>query len=130
MMVKRLINNVQPLVVVKWILRIGVFLTFFGHGYLAIHKNKHWYSYLETVGVSGSSIDYAMAIIGVLDLIVAFTTLIKPNKYILLWASLWAFSAALIRPISGEPIWAFIERGSNWAIPLALYYLVFLYKKE
>ena len=59
-----------------------------------------------------------------LDILIAIIILFKPYKYIVVWMVLWAFSTALIRPLSGEPIWAFIERGANWGAPLALYCLL------
>ena len=43
---------------------------------------------------------------------------------IVLWALFWAFSTAVIRPLSGESIWAFIERGANWIAPLVLFNLL------
>ncbi len=103
------------------ILRIAIFLTFFGHGIVATQGNSQWIEYLKFIGFSSELATRMLTFIGVLDILVAFSILIKPNKYILLWASLWAFSAALIRPLSGEDIWAFIERGANWMTPLALY---------
>ena len=110
---------------VNWILRIAVFGTFLGHGLVAIGVNPGWVPYLATLGFSVESIKTIMPVIGYLDLIVAFWVLLKPNKYILWWAVLWAFSTALIRPISGEPILAFVERAANWAAPLALYFFSF-----
>lgn len=98
--------------------RIGIFSTFFGHGYLALTRKKAWIPYLEVVGFSNEQALYLLPFIGILDLLVAFIILIKPNKYVLLWAVIWAFSTALIRPISGESIFAFIERGANWILPL------------
>ena len=117
--------------VIEWVLRIGVFLTFFGHGIVAIMGNPDWLKYIEVVGISNYNAQIILIFIGYLDFFVAFITLLRPNKYILIWASIWAFSTALIRPISGESILEFIERGSNWALPLGLYfYLKFLNNKR
>jgi hypothetical protein len=110
---------------VTWVLRIGVFGTFLGHGLVAIGVNPAWIPYLAIFGLSVEQIKTLMPIIGSLDIIVAFWVLLKPNKYVLWWAFFWAFSTALIRPISGEPIFAFIERAANWAAPIALYFLSF-----
>jgi hypothetical protein len=115
---------------IEWLLRIGVFACFLGHGYLAICKTPGWFRYLETVGISDKNVEITMVLIGCLDIIVALVTLIKPLKTILLWACFWAFSAALIRPISGDSIWAFVERGANWLAPLALYYVLVLKEKS
>ena len=120
----------QPLKLVEFALRLGVFLTFFGHGYLAFKQNPMWIPYLQTVGFSPETSKQLIVWIGALDMFVAFIVLVKPLKYVVLWASIWAFSAALIRPISGEPIWSFVERGGNWLPPLALFVLLFVFQKS
>jgi hypothetical protein len=105
----------------KYLLRIAIFLTFLGHGISAIKGNNLWLAYLEVVGFSLEKSKELILIIGIFDVIIAFIILLKPYKYVVLWSVIWAFSTALIRPISGEPIWEFIERGSNWITPLILY---------
>ncbi len=108
----------------KYLLRMAIFLTFLGHGISAIKGNDLWLAYLEVVGFSLEKSKELIPIIGIFDVIIAFIILLKPYKYVVLWAVIWAFSTALIRPISGEPIWEFIERGSNWITPLILYILI------
>ena len=102
------------------ILRIGIFGTFLGHGIFALSVKKNWIPYFASVGISQSGATFLMPFIGGMDVLVAFFVLFRPYKFILVWASLWAFVTALIRPLSGEPIWDFIERWANWAAPLAL----------
>ncbi len=108
---------------VEWILRIAVFGTFLGHGVFALLVKKSWIPYFASVGISESTAIILLPLIGILDITVAIFALIKPIRIVLIWATLWAFVTALIRPISGEPIWDFIERTANWAAPLALLYL-------
>lgn len=36
---------------IEWILRIGVFMTFFGHAIIAIQGNPNWFKYLMVVGI-------------------------------------------------------------------------------
>ena len=115
---------------IEYVLRIAVFMTFFGHGYLALMGNVSWLVYLETVGVSVENGMKIMPVIGALDILIAIIILIKPYRYIIVWMVLWAFSTALIRPLSGEPIWAFIERGANWGAPLALLFVLNLKKSS
>jgi len=114
------INNQKK---VEWILRIGIFGSFLGHGIFALLVKKSWIPYFTSIGISESSAVFLLPLIGILDIIVAVFALIKPLRIVLMWASIWAFVTALIRPISGEPIWDFVERGVNWAAPLALLYL-------
>lgn len=108
-----------------WILRIAVFGTFFGHGMEALMGNENWLPYLELVGIQGSIAIKTMFAIGVLDLLVAFSTLVKPSRYVLIYAVTWAFCTALARPLSGEPWLGFVERVANWAAPLTLYVLLY-----
>jgi len=105
---------------VEWILRIGIFGTFLGHGIFAIMGKEAWIKYFTAVGISEASAKILMPLIGSLDIVVAILALLYPIRIILAWASFWGFSTALIRPVAGEPIWDFIERWANWAAPLAL----------
>lgn len=115
---------------IQYLLRIAVFLTFLGHGLVAVGGNVKWLVYLETIGFSVEQAKQLIPIIGIIDILVAFIVLIRPVKYVVLWAVIWAFSAALIRPFSGESILAFVERGSNWITPLALYFLLISEKRN
>ena len=107
----------------EWILRIGVFGTFLGHGVFALLSKQSWIPYFTSVGISETNAIVLLPLIGVLDILVAVSALIKPMRAVLIWATLWAFATALIRPIAGEPVWDFVERTANWVAPLALLYL-------
>jgi len=108
---------------VEWILRIGVFGTFLGHGVFALLGKQSWIPYFISIGISEANAMVLLPLIGFLDILVAVSALIKPVRVVLIYASMWAFMTAIIRPISGEPIWDFVERTANWATPLALLYL-------
>lgn len=107
----------------EWVLRIGVFGTFLGHGVLALTVKQSWIAYFISVGISAETAVILLPLIGYLDILVAVSVLLKPFRIVLVWAVLWAFITALIRPIAGEPIWDFVERAANWAAPLALLFL-------
>ena len=109
---------------IELILRFAVFMTFLGHGILALMVTPKWLVYLQTVGFSLDASKKLIVIIGMIDVLVAITILLKPFKHVVLWAVIWAFSTALIRPIAGQSILAFIERGANWGAPMALLYLL------
>jgi len=117
--------NMPYIQLVSWILRIGIAATFIGHGTFAFYVNPSWVKYLETVGFSATSAVEIMPVIGVIDIMVGMIVLIKPFRIIILYAFIWTFLTALIRPLSGESIWMFVERGSNFAAPLALYFLLY-----
>ena len=105
---------------IEYLLRLGVACIFAGHGVFALQVNPPWIHYLTTVGFSSEQATFIMPLIGGLDIVVALHVLLFPMEYILIWAVIWTFSTALVRPISGEPIWAFVERGGNWVTPLVL----------
>jgi hypothetical protein len=105
---------------IEIVLRIAVFGTFLGHGVFAIMQNGSWIPFLTFWGFSHKTALSLMPIIGGIDILVAVITLFKPNRYILIYAFVWAFLTALMRPMIGSPIWAFVERSANWAAPLAL----------
>jgi hypothetical protein len=104
----------------KRILRIGVFGTFLGHGFVALSIKKTWIPLLTAFSFSKETAITLLPLIGTLDIIVAFLALVWPIRIVLIWASLWAFATALSRPIAGEHICEFAERTANWAAPLAL----------
>ncbi len=106
--------------IIEWILRIGIFGSFLGHGVFALEVKESWIPYLTVVGFSESTAEIVLPLIGTLDLMVAAFALLLPLRIVLIWASLWGFATALIRPMAGDPIWDFVERSANWAAPLAL----------
>ncbi len=108
----------------NWVLRIGVAGTFIGHGILAVGQKEDWVHFLTFWGFSVDTSMQLLVVIGVLDILVGVITLVRPWKPALLYAAIWAFLAALMRPITGDSILEFVERSANWAAPLALYLLL------
>ena len=104
----------------EWILRIGIFGSFLGHGIFALEVKQSWIPFITTVGFSESTAATLLPIIGSIDIVVAVMALLWPIRLVLMYATVWAFATALIRPLAGDPIWDFVERSANWAAPLAL----------
>ena len=110
---------------VNWVLRIAIAGEFIGHGALAIKGNAQWIGWFAKFGISDVALATKLLLcIGLLDLAVALIVLIKPIKGVLLWAAIWGFWTALIRPLVGMEIWDFMERWSNWGAPLTLLLLM------
>ena len=106
---------------IEWVLRIGVAGEFIGHGALALLGKSDWVSWI--VMLTGVSIPLATKVlfaIGIMDQLVALSVLIRPMRPVLLWAALWGFWTAILRPVVGQSVWDFVERSANWAAPLAL----------
>src|SRR3989344_6110283 len=104
----------------EWILRIGIFGTFFGHGIFALGVKQGWIPLITSFGLSESAAATLLPIIGSVDIAVAFLVLLWPIRIVLIYAILWAFATSLSRFTAGGPIWDVIERTANWAAPLAL----------
>lgn len=103
------------------ILRIAVFGEYLGHGVFAILGKQQWIGWMhQMTGLSLDTSGQLMALVGLLDVVVAVTVLFKPMRFVLVWATIWGFWTALLRPLVGEPVWDFVERWANWGAPLAL----------
>lgn len=110
---------------VIWILRIAIFGEFLGHGVLGFQGKQAWINWIQQLsGLDAVTAAKILPIIGIMDILIAFIVLIKPIRAVLLWAALWGFWTALVRPLVGEPIWDFVERWVNWGAPLALLLLL------
>lgn len=121
---------------IQWILRIAVAGEFVGHGIFAtgffpsqiagksilfIPQKAQWIAWIKNLlGVSPENAALLLTLIGVFDILIALVILIKPIRAALLWAVVWGFWTALVRPVVGDPVWDFIERWANWGAPLAL----------
>lgn len=105
----------------EWILRVAVAGEFLGHGVFALQGKAQWIKWFAQFGVSDPAVAAQLLFaVGFMDIVVALIVLVRPIPIVLLWAVLWGFWTALLRPIVGEPIWDFIERWANWGAPLAL----------
>jgi len=105
---------------IEWVLRAAVVGEFLGHGVFALQVKQGWFKYFTALGFTPGFAQAILPFIGVADLTVALIVLVKPIRVILLWATLWGFWTALLRPLGGDPIWDFVERWANWGAPLAL----------
>ena len=110
---------------IEWVLRVAVFGEFLGHGVFALQGKAQWIGWVEKLlSVDASAAAQIITVVGITDVAIAFIVLVRPVRAVLLWAAVWGFWTALLRPIAGMPIWDFIERWANWSAPLALYLLM------
>ncbi len=110
---------------VQWVLRIAVFGSFFGHGMFALQGKADWIKWIQQfTGTDVATATTLLMMVGMLDILVALIVLVKPMRIALLWATLWGFWTALVRPLVGQPIWDFVERWANWGAPLALFLMM------
>jgi hypothetical protein len=112
-----------------FILRLGVSATFIAHGLLALKVKPEWIPLITAFGFHIRAAENLLPLIGCMDIFTAIIILVRPFRAIVAWAAFWAFATALSRPISGQPILEFIERSSNWVLPLVLLWLMRFPKK-
>jgi uncharacterized membrane protein YphA (DoxX/SURF4 family) len=107
-----------------WMLRIACAAEFVGHGTFGIITKAAWVPYFGVVGIPAEAAWMLMPVIGTIDITIGLLVgLVRPIRFVLLYMAIWGFLTATIRPLAGEPIWEFIERIPNWAIPLAFLYV-------
>lgn len=111
--------------VIEWVLRIAVSAEFIGHGVFALQGKKEWLAWFPTFGIADQGVALTlMTLVGLMDITLGLLILVKPVRLFVLWMAVWAFWTALVRPIVGDPVWDFVERGANWGAPLALFLIL------
>ena len=87
--------------------------------------------FMRAAGFHDHEAQIIMPLIGWMDVAIAIVTLLRPMELFTAWMVVWAFSTALVRPVSAglsralspmsdNALWGFIERAANWGVPLAL----------
>lgn len=113
------IDAVAEPISLPWILRVGVAGCFIGHGAFGIITKAGWVPYFAVGGVSEPLAWKLMPWVGSMDIIMGLLALAWPCRALLIWAALWATWTALLRPLSGEPVWEFVERAGNFGVPFS-----------
>lgn len=102
-----------------WLLRVACAAEFIGHGAFGIITKAAWLPYFGVVGIPAEWGWRLMPVIGTVDIALGLVVgLIRPARVVLLYMVFWGLLTATMRPLAGEPIWEFLERAPNWAIPL------------
>ena len=108
------------------VLRATTVLCLVGHGAYGVLLEKgtlvHQYRAigLMPLPLIGNSF---VRILGCLELALAAWVLVRPLPRVLLFIVGLKVLAELLYPITGSPIWEFVERGGSYAAPLALYFI-------
>ena len=102
-----------------WLLRIGTFACFLGHGACGIMTKASWVPYFGVWGIPEPWAWRLMPIIGTVDILLAVLILFVPIRAVVLWMVFWAFQTACLRPFSGDSAWEFVVRAGNFGVPLA-----------
>ncbi len=109
-----------------WILRIGTAGIFIGHGMFGVIGGKvGWLPYFAAVGITPAIAWPLMRAIGIFDVSIAISILLRPSRPALYYMVSWGFWTALLRPLAGEGWAEFFERFPNWIVPLAFLFMQF-----
>ncbi|MGH7681007.1 MAG: hypothetical protein ACRENN_03365, partial [Candidatus Eiseniibacteriota bacterium] len=105
---------------IHWILRIGAFMCFVGHGAFGVQTKQGWLPFFHALGIHNDALALRiMPIVGTNDIIMGLFVLLSPCRIVLAWMAVWAVFTAFLRPMAGQGFWEVIERGGNYGVPLA-----------
>lgn len=103
---------------IAWALRLTTVLLLLGHGALNLLLRKPVFnSQYAMLGLHGSMIE---PFVGGFECILALAVLIQPGFGLLLFVLAWKFATEALSPMTGSPLWVFVEHGGSYAAPLAL----------
>jgi len=102
-----------------WLLRMACVFEIVGHGAFGIITKQAWVAYYGVVGVPPEWAYRLIPRTGGVDILLGHLVLLKPVRAALLYLAPWGLWTALLRPLSGEPVWETIERAPNSLVPAA-----------
>jgi len=116
--------TIQNAPVAAWILRITTAILLIGHGGFGLFMHKKvWFNYLGVLGIGKDTAQSLslLSIVGAFEILLGIAVLVKPARPLVLAVFAYKVGFELLRPLSGEPFWEFIERGGSYAAPLGLF---------
>ncbi len=109
-----------------WIMQGSIALLLIGHGGLGIwaHK-KEWVEFFAYFGITEAAVTlwHLSQWVGWFEILIGLLVLIRPRRELLLFVLVWKLATELLRPLVGQPLFQFIERGGDYALPFALLWL-------
>jgi hypothetical protein len=106
-----------------WLLRIGVFMEFVGHGCCGLNTKAGWLPYFKVFAIPEPLAWKLMPLVGFMDVGLGILGLVTPRRALLLYMAFWGCFTAMLRPAAGEGGWEFIERSYNYGIPAVMLFL-------
>lgn len=112
-------------VAIGWILRVTTALLLIGHAGFDFAMHKDWAGYATAIGISPTTLSGhpLRPWAGWFECALGLLVLAWPGRGLLVFVFAWKLGTEALRPLAGEPIWEFIERGGSYGAPLALAWL-------
>jgi hypothetical protein len=107
---------------IGWVLRVTTALLLIGHGGFDFAMHTDWTGYAAAIGISPATLAAhpLTPLAGWFECGLGLLVFARPARGVLLFAFAWKLGTEALRPLAGEPIWEFIERGGSYGAPLAL----------
>jgi hypothetical protein len=105
----------RELTIVHRILRLAVVAEFVGHGAFGIITKAAWLPYFGVVGIPEWAAWRLMPVVGAVDVALGIVAVFRPMPAALLYMAAWGLWTALLRPLTGEGWWEFLERAARLA---------------
>jgi len=102
------------------VLTLTAALCFIGHGAWGIITKSAWVPFFTSMGISETWAYRLMPLVGTMDIGLGLLLILRPMRIVIIWMMLWGLWTALLRPIAGQSMWEFWERGGNYGAPIAL----------
>lgn len=104
------------------ILKVTTALLLIGHGGFDIVMHKDWSAYAAAIGISPATLAAhpLTPLAGWFECVLGLLVPAWPSRSVLLFVFVWKLGTEALRPLAGEPLWEFIERGGSYGAPLAL----------
>ncbi len=103
-----------------WLLRLGVFMEFVGHGAFGVKTKAGWLPFFQVFSIPDHLSWKIMPVVGSIDILLGILVLLAPRRGFLLYMAVWGTFTALLRPAAGQGWWEFLERSYNYGAPAAL----------
>jgi hypothetical protein len=105
-----------------WILRLTIGMLLIGHGGIGALMAKDWSAYFAVLGIGAATVEARVLtpLVGWFEMVLGLLVIARSNTALLVFVCAWKVGTEWLRPMAGEPVWEFIERGGSYAAPLAL----------
>lgn len=91
-----------------------------GHGGLALLGKPILATQAQAVGLP----EGALALLGTFEVALAGAIALRPAASLLIFALAWKVGTEALHPMTGAPVWEFVERAGSYVAPLALWSMV------